>query len=193
MTSEMELGVTLPDDENGLTPEEKQKVNDLKEKVLDEMTQLVDLLEKLKKNIEDVSDQIQNSFRDTRIMYWSIFILGIGLVLAAVPVAVLTKTELFSVLFGSVGVIDILAFFLKDPPQQLQKSRANLSKLQAAYYQWLVDATNWSVLLYNLSKSKDPKMGIDDMKKASDSYIASFSELMRAIDGGVQDKGAAAK
>jgi hypothetical protein len=124
-------------------------------------------------------------------MYWSIFILGVGLVLAAVPVAVLTKTELFSVLFGSVGVIDILAFFLKDPPQQLQKSRANLSKLQAAYYQWLVDAANWSVLLYTLSKSED-KLGIDDMKKASDSYIASFSELMRAIDGGTQDKGAAA-
>lgn len=177
--------------QRGLSDAEKDKLNELNEKILDEMVKSVDLLEKLKKNIKIVSNDIIQGLTDTRIMYLLTFSLGIGLVLAALVFAVFTNTELFPLFFGSAGVLDLLAFFLKDPPQQLQKSRANFCKLQAAYYQWLIDAANWSVLLYTLSK--EDKLKINDMKEASDSYIASFNELMRAIDGGAQDTGAAAK
>jgi len=175
----------------GLSEDELAKLKKLNEKVLEETGKSVDLLKKLTNNVITVSDDIIQGLTDTRRMYLSIFILGIGLVLAALLFAVLTKTELFPLLFGSAGVLDLLAFFLKDPPQQLQKSRTNFCKLQAAYYQWLTDAANWSVLLYTLSR--EDKLGIKDMKEASDSYIASFGELMRIIDGGAQDTGTAAK
>ena len=121
--------------QRGLSEAEKAKLNELNEKVLKETGKSVDLLEKLKENIIIVSNDINQGLTDTRMMYWSMFILGIGLVLAALLFALLTKTELFPRLFGSAGVLDLLAFFLKDPPQQLQKSRANFGNLQAAYCQ----------------------------------------------------------
>lgn len=171
--------------------DQKKRLDEINEKLLDEMSHSIALLERLKKNIEKVSNEISVSFGDTRIMYWSIFLLGIALVIIAVPVALYTNNELFSLLFGSAGVIDILAFFLKDPPQQLQKSRANLTKLQAAYYLWLLDTYNWSAVLYSQSQAGD--LDVKAMKEASDSYVESFTEVMRAIDGSTQDTGAAAK
>lgn len=176
---------------DNLSDDQKKRLNEINDKLLDEMSHSITLLDRLKKNIENVSNDISVSFGDTRIMYWSIFLLGVVLVIIAVPIALYTNKELFSLLFGSAGVIDILAFFLKDPPQQLQKSRTNLSKLQAAYYLWLLDTYNWSAVLYSQSGTGD--LDVKAMKEASDSYVESFTEIMRAVDGGAQDTGTAAK
>jgi hypothetical protein len=183
--------MAAPSGAAGLSDDQKKRLNEINEQLLKEMEQSISLLRLLKANIKTVSTDIMEGFTDTRIMYWLLFILGIALVVIAVPVALYTNKDLFSLLFGSAGVIDILAFFLKDPPLQLQKSRANLTKLQAAYYQWLVDMYNWSAVLY--TQSQAGHLEIKDMKEASDSYIASFSAIMRAIDGDAQDTGTGAK
>ncbi len=191
--------IYIPPDEYEKLPEKKkQELNKINDFVLKETEQSIKLLEPLKQNVLSVSYDIGTSFRDTRVMYWVLFLLGVGLVVAAVPVALYTQKELFSLVFGSVGVIDIVTFFLKDPPQQLQKSRANLTKLQAAYYQWLLDVANWSNVLY--SEGIAGKLDVKKMKEASDSYVASFTAVMKAINGGSEgataakeDKGSGAK
>ncbi len=77
-------------------------------------------------------------------MDYALFGIGISLLVLAVVFAIISASNpIFTIVFGGVGVIDILSFFLKDPPKSIQTSRANLTKLEAAYYYWLVDATNW--------------------------------------------------
>ena len=150
--------------------------------IIQEMQKSVDLLNQLKPGVSLVSGEIQNALKYTKWMYAIIFALGVGLIVTAAAIGFATGNNEYAAILGGVGIIQLVTVLLKDPTQQLQKSRACFAKLEAAYYTWLFDLINWSVFLYNFShEGQDCKMQLEDMRKASDSYIESFRDSIGAV------------
>jgi hypothetical protein len=106
----------------------------------------------MKNSLRNTVDQIDDAFRSTMIMYQVSFYLGVALVIASVVAAALTKQTLLPVVFGAMGVADVMTFFLAKPQEKLQSSRASLAQLQAALFTWFSDAVNQNGYLMSLSQ-----------------------------------------
>lgn len=111
----------------------------------------------MKNGLKQTLEQIDAAFRSTMLMYKVCFYLGVVLVVVAVAVALMSGTSLIPTVFGSLGMLDILLFFLAKPQEKLQSSRANLAQLQAALYNWFIDSVNQNTLLNLLQqRGADP-------------------------------------
>ena len=95
-------------------------------------------------------------------MYKVTFYTGIALIVFSLFYAVTTKEQLLPIIFGGLGTIDIVLFFITKPIKDLQQSRSSLAQLQSAYFNWFVDVTNWNGLLLHYSKTNT----IDEEKLA---------------------------
>ncbi len=106
-------------------------------------------------------------------------------------VGIFNRRSIQTILFGTAGTVDIVAFFLKDPPLLLQQNRADLAKLKAAYYGWFLDTENWIKLIYDLSIDDKSCVKVADMKKASETIPDNTLKFMGACltDQGQQTKG----
>ena len=96
----------------------------------------------ISKTLENTLMQIQDAFRWTMIMYSVSFYLSVGLVLAAVAIAFMSREPILPSIFGTLGTANILLFLLTRPQESLQSSRASLAQLQAALYTWFMNTTN---------------------------------------------------
>jgi len=105
-----------------------------------------------KTGLRNTIAQIDAGYRSTMFMYRVTFYLGVGLVLTAGYMALTTSERFFPLVFGSVGALDLLGFLIFKPAQQLQASRATLAQLQAAYFNWFIDITNWNSYLGDLGR-----------------------------------------
>jgi hypothetical protein len=130
----------------------------------------------LKKTVE----QIEQGFKSTMRMYEVAFYLGAGVIAAAIVMAFVSKTALLPIVFGSLGVADILAYFITKPPQDLQFSRARLAQLQAAFFNWFVDYTNWNGILQKLINERGVK--VEDLKEVSGILMSNTEKTMQLID-----------
>ncbi len=97
-----------------------------------------------KEGLLDSVNQIKAGFRGVMIMYNIAFYVGILLIIASVVYAFISDNSLISIAFAGIGMIDIIIYFILKPPLDLQKSRANLAQLQSAYFNWLIDLSNWN-------------------------------------------------
>jgi hypothetical protein len=95
--------------------------------------------------------QIDKAFGATMLMYKVSFYLGVCLIVGAVIFAAWSREPLLPSIFGTLGTLDILVFFLTKPQENLQSSRAILAQLQAAMFNWFTDAYNQNVFLGQLS------------------------------------------
>ncbi|MDD1668604.1 MAG: hypothetical protein LUO97_02270 [Methanomicrobiales archaeon] len=105
---------------------------------------------RFKKEIENTLSQIQSSFKWTMAMYLITFAIGVILIFSSLYMAFLPGTpnpSLFSVLFAGVGVIDILAVFISDPPARIKDSRIDYAQLMSPYYVWFIEIVNRHDLL----------------------------------------------
>ncbi|MGA9670211.1 MAG: hypothetical protein WBQ94_13445 [Terracidiphilus sp.] len=100
-----------------------------------------------KSGLRDTVKQIERGFRSTMMMYTVAFYLGVGMILAAVAMAFVQQKSLLPIVFGGLGIADVIAYFITKPPQDLQFSRARLAQLQAAFFNWFIDYTNWNGVL----------------------------------------------
>jgi hypothetical protein len=104
-----------------------------------------------KRALQKTLDQIDDGFRSTMLMYKVAFYLGVGLLVAAAFLAAFTDKSLIAGVFAGLGTADVLTFFLTQPPAKLQSSRAQLAQLQAAYFNWFIDLSNWNSYLLTLN------------------------------------------
>jgi len=107
-------------------------------------------------------------------MYQISFYLGVILIIAAVASAFLLKETLISAVFGSLGVIDILTFFLAKPQEQLESSRASLAQMQAALYNWFMDSANQITYL-------GQHFDMETMRSVSESLIAHTEKTLEML------------
>jgi uncharacterized membrane protein YkgB len=105
----------------------------------------LEVAQEMQEGLKQTVRQIDEAFRVTMNMYQVSFYLGVVLIVVAVAVALiphLAPNGLLPSVFGSLGILDILTFFLAKPQEALQSSRANLVQLQAALYSWYSDIYN---------------------------------------------------
>lgn len=147
-----------------------------------------EILDRLKEGVGTAVEEADTGFRNAALMYKISFAVGIILIGAAFASAFVTGGSILTVLFGSAGTLDIVAFFLRDPPLRLQQNRAELAKLKAAYYGWFLDTENWIQLIYDLSKDGKSYLKVADMKQASDTIAANTQLFMGVFptDQGLQ-------
>jgi hypothetical protein len=148
------------------------------------MLNTYDILDKLKAGVGTAADDADNGFKIALWMYKITFAVGVILIGAAFVSAYATGGSVVTVLFGSAGTLNLVAFFLKDPPLNLQQNRAELAKLKAAYYGWFLDVENWVQLIYDLSADGKSYLKIDDMKTASETMAANTQKFMGVFPTG---------
>lgn len=106
-----------------------------------------DVASAMQQGLRNTIDQIDSAFRHTMFMYQTSFYIGVILIIFAVSGAFFLKETVLSAVFGSLGMADILTFFLAKPQEKLQSSRANLAQMQAALYNWFIDSANHNTYL----------------------------------------------
>jgi hypothetical protein len=114
--------------------------------------------------------QIDGAFKSTITMYKISFYIGVILIILAVAGAFVLKETVLSITFGSLGMLDILTFFLARPQEKLQSSRASLAQMQAALYNWFIDLINQNT--YLMSASQGNTLDLATVQSVSESLIA---------------------
>jgi hypothetical protein len=157
------------------------------------MLDSIGIVDGLKKSASLAVGEADKGFALASTMYLVTFIFGLSLIVAAFVSAYFNST-FATVLFGSAGTVQLVAFFLKNPPLMLQQNRAQLAKLKAAYYSWFLDTENWVQLIYDLSVNGPKTMlKVNDMKVISDSIADSTQKFMAVFPTGQDQQAQPAK
>ena len=149
-----------------------------------------------KRGLSNTVKQIEHGFQATMIMYMVAFYLGIGLIVAATAMAFMNHTAMLPIVFGTLGMADILTYFITKPPQDLQFSRARLAQLQAAFYNWFMNYSNWNGALAMLTQQGHADVNL--LKTVSATLMEHTEKTMDLIDtycatGQTREKGKADK
>lgn len=140
-----------------------------------------------REGLSKTNEQTIRGFKQTMVMYNVSFYIGIALIITAVIFAFFVKSSLFTIVFGSIGTLDLLTFFIANPPIRLQESRAEQAKLNAAFYSWFLDLYNWNSFYVQYSQ-KGELIPLDIMKQVSDSQIKNTRKLMEIISRHIDTK-----
>ncbi len=105
-------------------------------------TVILSAAEDMVAGIKSTLRQVDSAYRVTSRMYVASFLLGIALIIVAGVVGIAGKGGFLTSLFGALGLLDILGFFLLKPQEKLQASRSSLAQVQAALYNWYVESIN---------------------------------------------------
>jgi hypothetical protein len=133
-----------------------------------------------KAGLRDTVSQIERGFRTTMGMYTVAFYLGVAFIVAAVVMAFVKEKALLPIVFGSLGMADVIAYFITKPPQDLQFSRARLAQLQAAFFNWFIDYTNWNGVL--MAWTQEGKADLQAVKAVSTILMEHTEKTMDLID-----------
>lgn len=131
----------------------------------------------MKLGLQATLEQIDRAYRSTMLMYQTTFYLGVILVLASVVAAFVGREGLLSAIFGSLGIMDLLAFFLFKPQERLQASRASLAQVQAALFNWFMDSVNLNTLMGVMGQSND----YSGAQKVSESLLAHTEKTLEML------------
>lgn len=138
----------------------------------DETRENMDMAEHLRKTILGVLEEIDKGFKKAMLMYLIAFYFGLFLILFSMMATLFTKEGLGNnnlLFFGGAGMIDIVAFFIFKPTKDLQKSRANLAQLVAAFIFWYINTRNWNVATEKEVRAE--KTNIDNLEKISKRHL----------------------
>lgn len=103
------------------------------------------VMSSMRSGLNDTIEQISEAFRYTGWMYISLFIMGLVLVVSAIVFASFGK-DILAIVLGGMGTANALTFFLTNPPERLQSSRASLAQLQCALFNWFSDSYSQNTL-----------------------------------------------
>jgi hypothetical protein len=133
-----------------------------------------------KSGLRDTVDQIERGFRSTMMMYTIAFYLGVVLILASLVMGFVKEKALIPLVFGGLGITDVILYFITKPAQDLQFSRARLAQLQAAFFHWFIDYTNWNGVLSTWAQTG--KADFQTMKNVSATLMDHTEKTMQLID-----------
>lgn len=124
-------------------------------------------------------NQITKGFKIVMIMYTIAFYFGILLIIIAVlPIFFNISNETYSAIFGGLGIIDLTAFLVFKPAEDLQYSRGNLARIMTAFTTWINDLKQWIKYIDNKANDVDPKISLDEMIKISELNIKNVLKIL---------------
>lgn len=135
-----------------------------------------------KEGLQNTLGQIERGFRSTATMYKVGFYLGVALIIFSAIFAVVRNEPVLPIVFAGFGVADVITFFITKPPQQLQRSRADLAQLQAAYFNWFGDSYNWNSFLGIVGQIGNPQIIHQIMKEVSATMLDNTAKTMDIIE-----------
>lgn len=147
---------------------------------MDQITEINNVNSSYRQGLSKANYQTIKGFHATMTMYIVSFYLGVALLITAIVFAIFAKSSLFAIVFGSIGTLDLLTFFIAKPPLSLQQSRSEQAKLNAAFYSWFTDLYNWNSFYLQFSQ-KGQTIDFGIMKQVSDAQIANTEKLMQII------------
>lgn len=162
-----------------VSPAEKLK-NSLAKDYVDQLEEIKNVNSSYRQGLSKANHQTIRGFNATMIMYQVSFYLGVALIIVAMVFAFVVKSSLFAIVFGSIGTLDLLTFFIAKPPLSLQESRSEQAKLNAAFYSWFLDLYNWNSFYLQYSQ-KGEIINLETMKAVSDAQIINTEKLMSLI------------
>jgi hypothetical protein len=148
-------------------------------KIESQLDETLAVASELKNALKKTLKQIDVAFQSTMRMYQISFYLGVVLIVAAIIVAVTQKETLIPVVFGTLGILDVITFFLVKPPERLQSSRASLAQLQAALYNWFMDSVNQHGYLTFLQQQQ--KLDLQSMQQVSDIMMSHTDKTLEML------------
>ena len=145
--------------------------------------------EKLEKYLLGLLEKTSSGFTVVLVMYIIAFAIGIGLIITSLILAVQNDEgakNILTVFFGTAGIVDIVLLMYR-PAKEIQKSRANASKLAASVSEWFsisrgLDVTYKKLLTQGTIKENYAEIkGIVELRrdttiklvKAMDKYVTS--------------------
>lgn len=139
----------------------------------------LNMSEELRRRILRVIDEVDRGFKNVMQMYLIAFYMGIVLISAGSLATLYFGENKFLLLFGSIGILDVIAFVVFKPVEDLQRSRGNLAQLVAAFLTWYVDTANWNEVFEGLGKRG---ADLEEFKKVSRISIVNTVTIMSAIE-----------
>ena len=131
--------------------------------------------------ILNVIDEIDKGFRKVMLMYTVAFYIGLGLIVFSFIGTLYFKENIFLLVFGGAGVVDVVAFFIFKPAEDLQRSRGNLAQLVSAFLTWYNDTHNWNQFLAKELMS-EKACDINVFQEVSKRSMANTVTIMTAIE-----------
>jgi hypothetical protein len=134
-----------------------------------------------KSSIRESLNQINTGYKVVMRMYVAAFLTGIGLIIAAIIMAVTQKENLLSIIFGSLGTMEILVFFFTKPALHLQSSRIRHAQLEMGFYGWFLDVYNINSYMATLNGKTDKPEMYDRLITVLDKQMAHTKEIMQSL------------
>jgi hypothetical protein len=140
------------------------------------------------KRIDDTFNTMFAQTRSAGHMFWITFCLGALLMLASVG-TFMARPEagnpLLAAFFGT-GALSILAFFLRDPAEKVQRTGAKLVQLQVAMRYHLTEMQYWSTY-FNGKLSSGQQVDVGELRSALSGMRDGMQVIMRQIDESLDD------
>ncbi len=152
----------------------------------DEKEYNTNMPKKLQKRILNTIDQVDKGFRRVMMMYTIAFYAGLILIFLSLVLTLVFGENIFFLIFGGVGLVDVFTFFAFKPSEALQISRGNLAQLIAAIMTWLNDMHNWGAVIQ--MEITDRECDEDVIEKISNIMLSHTITIMWAIDIFVEGK-----
>lgn len=113
----------------------------------EEMKSHYTVIGNLREGINKTIKQMIEGYSKTMTMYTISFYMGIALIIASIVYAFFIPgaqdRSLLAIIFAGLGTVDIIGYFISNPPLKLQESRSDLAQLQASYFAWYQDIRFW--------------------------------------------------
>jgi len=110
---------------------------------------------------------------------------GIGLIVVAVVVGYVTDKSAYTVLFGGVGFLQIVASFFVGSMQRSQKAVSDLVQVEIAYLNYFEQTTLWEQ--YASIKDKDGQLNTERIEKAIDKIHNCTKETIQMPQTSIED------
>jgi hypothetical protein len=150
----------------------------------EEHNHIREMSNEFRKGLVNVIHQIETGYDRVMTMYTIAFYVGLGLIGLSVIASLVLKENVSALIFGGLGMADVVTAFVFRPAQELQNSRGNLTQLQAAFFNWANDVRNWTAFLERLDTSvgAGDKPPYADFERVSLRMLSNTAEMMRLVD-----------
>ncbi len=148
--------------------------------------------ESLKKEAKLIDDTFNTMFQQTKwagYMFWITFLLGAFLVIASVADVMVrpdSNNPLVAAFFGA-GALSMLAFFLRDPADKVQRAGGKLVQLQVAMRYHLLETRYWGNYFNNKAMA-GLEVSALELSGALSSMRDGMQVIMRQIDESLDDR-----
>lgn len=145
-----------------------------------EQPKTTEMREQLRQKLLTVIDEIDKGFRRSMLMYTVTFFFGIAIILFSIVSTVVYGQNTFNLIFGALGVLDIVAFLVFKPTEDLQRSRGNLAQLISAFLAWYSGITAWGYMNKKILDADNMDMSL--LQESSKRALLDTIIFMAAID-----------